>query len=728
MFNSIIDAEIINDKTVWVTDSGRLGTSFLVDLGDLETFPEDSIEGVYAEVVSSLATDVYFRVQLIRDFGRDEFLVNSARGEFISLMGHMENALILHFETQMSGVSSLVKGFLKRKEGVSALGVLSERLLRGFDLIPLKGLGLNVRSLGIDEVRLLFPERVDMRHVIKSRVGVDFGTSITGVIRLVRPGTYAVGQNLLASTLSALQGSFEVRILLKKKSPAFSEGFLRRMSKRAEACEDRIGARKFLDTQETLEKVALGGDDLVAYEFFVLFKRNSEAEVRQDATEMLSHLRSLGDFYLETVGAIPSFMASVPGGEFHVSLFETTTNISAILPVSSHGRGEFNKIPPLGSLLLHRRDASLDEVNVFNPSYENHSVCVFGTSGKGKSVFTNLLTDALLSDPQNYIIKVDVGGSHSRQTQLAGGVEYNFAIDRPSNIDPFRFLSESPFHKESAQILSSFLEVLLLEEHETKLSKALRQELESAVLGYAANRSHQYGFEDFVKRSKDLPRKELLKRWTRGGVFENAFKCERSQEMDSRLRYYNFAEIFQAQDPDFAQAGFSAVMALFNFEGLLSKDRRLIFVCDETPFFIKKCFNFFHLSIANVRKLGHSFITICQKSSDAVVGGDTSILDNSHVKVLFSVDGDEKSFKDRLKVGTEIIERIKGLRNIPGQYSEMLLMDNSGARTFVIRLSPEELYRYTTKKSDLVKIKEFQTLAPSLSLEEVLKCLSITAI
>jgi hypothetical protein len=726
VFTRIVDTVIVDSYTVWVTDNGTLGVSLLVDLCDLERVGEDDVEAMYRDFFKSLQKDVFCRIQFIRDYGRESSLAHSTRRDALKELGHVEHALIISLETHNTNFFSLLFNARKSaKQGKTSLEGLAQRLLRSFDLTAFRSLGVSFRSLNKDELESIFPPELLVLDVLKTKVGVDFGTTLTGVIRLWRPGSTFIGQGHLCGVLDSIGGTFEVRVLIRKKSAVFAEGFLRRSSKRAEGMEDRIGAKKYLEAQEALEKVALGGQDLLEYEYLIIYQRATEEELRRDGSEIVAKLRSVGDFYLETVGSLPSLISAYPGAGFHVSLFETDENIGAILPVSTQGRGAFEFSKASGALHLHRRDGSIDEVHVFDPSFENHSMCVFGTSGKGKSVFTNLLTDSLLNDPKNYIIKVDVGGSHSRQTEMARGQEFVFSIDRPSNMDPFRYLNGSKYQKESVQILSSFLEVLLIDDNEIRLSKSLKQEIEESILKYAQARGERCGFEDFVNWSRDLPRREFLKRWVKGGVFENAFKCVGEELPVSRLRYYNFSEIFQAQDPDFSQAGFSAVMALFNFEGLLSKDRRLVFICDETPFFIKRCFNFFHLSIANVRKLGHSFITICQKSSDVVIGGDTSILDNSHIKVLFSVDGDEASFKKRLKVDDDIIHRIGSLQSVSGLYSEALVLDRSGARTFVIRISSEELLRYSTKKTDLIKIAEARKIAPHLNLSEILRCLSL---
>jgi hypothetical protein len=49
----------------------------------------------------------------------------------------------------------------------------------------------------------------------------------------------------------------------------------------------------------------------------------------------------------------------------------------------------------------------------------------------------------------------------------------------------------------------------------------------------------------------------------------------------SRLRYYNFSQVFQASDPEFAQAGIAAVLAQFNIDSIEANGKRLVLICDE---------------------------------------------------------------------------------------------------------------------------------------------------
>jgi hypothetical protein len=164
--------------------------------------------------------------------------------------------------------------------------------------------------------------------------------------------------------------------------------------------------------------------------------------------------------------------------------------------------------------------------------------------------------------------------------------------------------------------------------------------------------------------------------------------------------------------------------AIFNFEMMKNKDKKIVFIADETPFFIKRCFSFFKFSTANVRKFGGSFITIAQNSSDVVVGGDEGILDNSNSKFLFSIDGNKEEFQKRLKVSSKAIETIESLEKINGKLSEVLLSDGISEMVLRLRVSPQEYWSITSSHKDTTKLNHLLKAVPGLTEGEAIECLA----
>ncbi len=110
-----------------------------------------------------------------------------------------------------------------------------------------------------------------------------------------------------------------------------------------------------------------------------------------------------------------------------------------------------------------------------------------------------------------------------------------------------------------------------------------------------------------------------------------------------------------------------------------------------------------------------------------VVNGNTSILDNSPSKFIFTVDGNPDAFKKRTGFSEEEVLQIKNLKRVQGEFSEVFYKDQIGGRVFRIILSPEEYWSYTSKREDKDKIQKLMEFIPNLTLREAITCLSRTS-
>ncbi|MCY4512575.1 MAG: hypothetical protein OXB86_02675 [Bdellovibrionales bacterium] len=219
------------------------------------------------------------------------------------------------------------------------------------------------------------------------------------------------------------------------------------------------------------------------------------------------------------------------------------------------------------------------------------------------------------------------------------------------------------------------------------------------------------------------PKKEKLSRFIQGSLNENIFK-ESKDILNNRLLYFNFENISTASNSYIAKATIAGLMAEFSFK-LLDKEpnEKLIFISDETPFFIKSCFNTFSLLSKNVRKLNGSLILLAQNSKDLIAGNDTSLIDNSEFKVLFSHDGSEEKFKQTFNLTTEEFLKLKNIRTVKGQFSQFLLKDSLGSKVGFLRISKEEYIFSNTEPEFLHKLKRLQALF-NISEEKALKVMS----
>ena len=337
----------------------------------------------------------------------------------------------------------------------------------------------------------------------------------------------------LALALEKIPKPLGFHISIEKMNALKGEKTLKSKSREEAEGRDQVSFEKYRNTQKALSDVKLAGEELFHYEAHITLKRLSEANLRRDVALSLKALSSLGEWSVETFGAYPSLLALSPGERLHYKLIEKSSALKCYLPCSRFGT-VLEKPVASGSLLYHRRDSSLDQINPFSQNYSNHTGVIIGKSGSGKSVFANLLTKSLLHDERAYIFLVDVRGSHKRTVRELNGRIYNIDIKNQSGLNPLKNLSPS---NEIIEIASHFIEKLLLEEGEASLPSDDQTSLNKSLKLFANKTGHKT-LNSFYKFFKDS-RREKLARWIKGSLNENIFasKDDLSKE---RLIYFNF--------------------------------------------------------------------------------------------------------------------------------------------------------------------------------------------
>lgn len=714
------------DFCVATMSTGAIVFGTEIDLADLETTDLDQFECSFSDFLKSLDPSYIarfcYRSSISHDIKED-----NSRYHAVQNLGYVKNVLYLLIEVHPSPISQAIDIIKKKFKKSHSFDQFISNIFTSIQMDFLKEFGLSRHTLPFKAFQSLLPK--SLGYIQRLPYGIDLGEHIVGCVRLTKQTVYPVDLLTLATIKDQFQLPYGITVTVMNSSAQASETTIRKHVQQAEGMgNDSISASKYSKAQDSLEKIALDGGRILRVEFVVTFARKSESEIRDMAKQVCGILKIIGEPYFETIGAEPTWLATLPGNLQHVPFLETDEAVTCYIPILSRGDVASKQVKTKRSLVLHRRDESLGYMDLFNPQYDSYSVNIFGSSGSGKSVLANMLTRAVLNDPFTTMIKLDVGGSHSKETRALNGKEYLLSIDQPTGINPFSYLKKADHTPEMVQILSAFIETLTKEEGEAFFSKEMKADIELALNAYSVSRPNKPSLDEFLHRfSGQIPRAKLLGRWTGGGVYGNAFK-EIPKNEDNRycqLHYYNFAKISQALDGDFAQGGLAAVMSAFNFEMLFERrNRRFVFLADEVPVFIKRAFDFFSLSIANIRKNGDAFITIAQRSDHVVVDGNTSILDNSPSKFIFSVDGDRDLFSKRLNIPLFEVQKIEELRRKQGSFSEVYHLDQFGSRVYRIQLSPEEYWSYTSKKEDRDKYDLIKQAIPNLSEKEIIKCLS----
>lgn len=693
---------------LWQTTDGVVGSSFDLSSVDIEA-REESVElSKWSRALASLPTGLVARIETSCEIGDNDGPVNS-RARAIAVLGFREYRSRLHIQTNRNPFLELIYRKRHGSEGAPL------RVEQGYK--QLKESGLDLEPLGDIATSEIF-ERSSSTWVL-SRKHVAKGGSCVGIVRLFRPTAQELTVDQMSQALVKLPAPFKWTVCFQKCAREAAEiGLQKRL--RQESGKGKVLSLRRDAIENTLADTSLSGSEVFEYEVLISIERRSEAELSEALLEAAGIMRVFGDVVIETVGVGPSFIATLPGVGLHVPLLEVDSTLPLFLPIWR--QGACSSADRVGALALHRRDRSLDRVDLLSRDNQNANAVIVGNSGRGKSALLGCLTNDLMNDPAVRIIKVDVGGSHSKECELLGGREYRLSLETSEGLNPFSLVNGEASESVRA-VLGSFVESLVLEEGEARLPKDVKIEIDH-MIQEALESAESLSIDRLLEF--DFSRHRLLKRWGSSGLFGKAFRG--SPDLNPpRLRYFNFQDIFQASDQDFSQAAMAAVLAVFNLEMRTHPNARLILICDETPFFIEKCFGLFKISTANVRKFGGSVILVAQLSKHLVVGGDTGILENSHHRILFSADGDLSEFRERLRLREKDMTFIAGLGFKNRKYSEFIYQQGDEARVMRLELSPEEYWQVTSSQSDRSKLLSLVKAVPGLTTEEAIRCLSVAS-
>jgi hypothetical protein len=722
MIPKIIESIKADNLTVIALDHGALCVGYEIPIKDAESDPIEAIENEITSYLSQFSNQI--RVRFILDSKASYKSESHSRSQAVNTLGFVENRLFVFFEKDSSNLLADLRKIKNIFNPKSFLSEDAKEFLKDFSIEGLINIGCQPQALGLQDYQSFLPH-LDYQISVDSGC-IQHGHESIGVVKLVRQASHKISCLTLCQNKDSLALPYRYVVTLETEPALKTEKELRQNSNQAAVGDDAIAANNYIKTQNAMQKVVSEGARFINVEAQFIITRSTSANVKQAANDFITSLRPLGKFYLESVGVFEAWKSSLLGQNQHYPFKEIDEIVPSYLPLFTNGISPLRQQFLPSSLVLQRQDESLQGTSPFQEGYESYSACIIGLPGSGKSVLGNMITRALHFDESINIVKLDVGGSHSRETQMLGGIEYEFTIDKPGGFNPFSIITKAPKTNDLVQILATFLETLLKEEHEAFISKDLKADIETSLQFYIGCDPKNPTIDDFIEQSRNLiPRIKLLERWSSKGIYGNAFKESPNPiAADNRLKYFNFSKISQALDGDFAQGGLASVMVAFNFDMLFNRNgRRFVFMADEVPVFVQRCFSFFDLSISNIRKYGDGFITIGQKTEHFIVHGK-SLLEASPSKFIFTVDTKDEVFADRLGITQKQVSVIKNLRRVQGKYSEVFHVDNLGSRTYRIALSPLEYWSYTSKKEDKDKIQHLLQAVPGLSIKEAIQCLS----
>lgn len=645
-----------------------------------------------------------------------------------------------------------------RSEGISEIGWIAETLYVGVEDGSIQSLNPFSKSMGKKKARNLeIPESLVSalglrsldREVLRSEYFyraknikvapkyIDRGEDLVGVVRIHKPGLNALDATSVYRALSGIPLPFEVSVTLRKTPKVSADVGLRLKIERSNLLNDVTSIDRKNANEETLRKLSLENGSMFEIEWLLVLKRSSEESLRLDLGRAKSSLAQMADVTIETFGALNSYRACFPAEKQHLTFKELSDSVAYYLPCFTFGEGGRVESPRDRTLALHRCDGSIKEFDLFSDKYLAYNALVIGKTGSGKSVLTSLITRSLLKDENVNLIKIDVGGSYRKECIEFQGKEYTFSLDKPLGINPLKFISRITEKNAALETLKQFVSSLIREEDEQYLSKGIQGEIERELQRYLSEDCERSkSIDDLLLKCPSFPRRDLLSRWGKDGIFGNALLDREHEENPNRYRYFNFENIVGAANKEYASGVMASVIAAVNLEMILSGDRlsnpngkRLVLICDETRFFIDKNAEFFLLTTANFRKFGHGVILINQNIKNLEIRAANGELDrglfiNSPIRFLLQADYDESYLLNTLNLHPYHVDILTKHAHRGSEFREVVLQDDEGTRVLRVYLTEHEYWSTTSSNKDNQKIRELMDAVPGLSLKEAVKCLA----
>ena len=710
MFSTLIKViDVGSTEKCFVTDNKTIGFGFTSNMVDVETQKHFSYPELVANLLSSTPEGVTLRF-ISKSKANFEFDKNhGARANDLIKIGSLDYALSIFIEKKLKKIEI----FKTEKNLESEIAAFKA----SFDYNHLKQIGLSPEPIQDYSTYFNKPTTVKL-----ASCGLQLDSKFYGILKLTKLGTYPIDLFNLIDTREDLPIPHTITTTMRKLSDGETQLFLKKKSKQESSGNDLTSYKKFEDVQKSIAQADLSGKKFIEIEQNLLFYMDDEKSVLQSLFEAKNRLKGIGEYEPEILGCVPSFTSARVAGKSHHTIIERDDKTQVYLPIYSKGNGILTAVGKR-AFTFHRSNNSVDSLDPYANHNTNYSGIIIGQSGRGKSVFNNSLLKCLLNDEKCRVILVDVMGSYNNFAKQIGGSIHKINSTDPSGISPMEFIKIRT-DKAVIEIVLDYLEKLLLEDDETSLRKSEQVQLEQEFLKYVESRPKLPSIDGFLEFSDDIPRKINLQRWRSKGLFGNIFQSINT-ESSSRLQYFDFTEISGASNGGVSKAVMSSIMAHFNFLLLNKKvDEKLVFMCDETPFFVKSCYSSFTLLSKNVRKLSGSLILTAQMLSDLIVNGDASLIAQSEFKIFFSADGTDDFFKIYSGVTEETLETLRQIRPSRGAFSLFIFKDGNGERLCKLILSKEEYYMASTHSDDKSLIQNCIKLFNLKSNDEAIKLIA----
>ncbi len=487
---------------------------------------------------------------------------------------------------------------------------------------------------------------------------------------------------------------------------------------------------KLSSTEELIRELLNSGQRIYQTHLMIVLKaENSKSGVRElnlKTKEVLSRLRGLqgAEGCQETVGSWKVFKNQLPAAakEMIRPKKMKTSNLADFLPVYGPRLGDADPV-----VLFHNRLHGLVSFNPYDSGLPNYNALVTGSSGAGKSFFNNfILLQQMARNSRVFII--DIGGSYRKLTTALGGQYIEMNLSDRYAINPFDLSGDTAPSSQKLKSLVSIVEQMVSDDDKSKLSKLDRVLIEKEILDVYDNcKGATPCLSDLMTRCLESPEPglntigKLLFSWTGARPFGQLLDRPGKLQTEAKICAFDLKGLSSYPDLQSVMILILTDFILTQVEKDKTSTKRIIL--DEAWELLKSeaASSFMEYCARTLRKTGSGITFITQGVEEIVASPiGSAILNNTATKVVMLQRGDTKILSETLKLNSEELTLVQGLRSQKGEYSEALLIEGNDRQVIRIFPMPLDYWLSTSDSKDNAALEKIMR-DENLDLTEALK-------
>ncbi|HOW59118.1 MAG TPA: ATP-binding protein [Candidatus Omnitrophota bacterium] len=493
------------------------------------------------------------------------------------------------------------------------------------------------------------------------------------------------------------------------------------------------------ESDELLSEIAESSDKLFYISLAVMVRACSREEALERSTEVFRSFRRLGDAtgLEDHMNHDRLFLSFLPlqGTENPLAFLVRSASLAHLLPLQASWPGT----EKIGLLLKTRRDEPL-RFDLFDARLQAKHAVMLGTTGSGKSFFTNhLLLHFLMESPAHDVIVIDLGGSYRKLAGVLKGSYLEVECSEKFALNPFP--AKKVLFPETGDADSTFLQ-FLKELLQTMIAPARvwssseKMILERAIsevyrdipsdgtplLGDVEKTLRSFGFGDEEDRKLAYQFAKELSLFTQGeyGKILNRPGCF---DFNARFTVFDLRKI--SQYPELQEILLLIIPFALKrkFENL---DLKKILVLDECWHLLKETqgTDLIELFYRTARKFNGAVLSISQNPEDFLEAKIAGVMvNNSPVKYILRL----KKGHDQLSafgLNENEIRACGDLEVKPGRYSEIFIKFDDQGVIAKLEPNPIEYWTATTDPVDLAEERRLRLEKPGIPDLEILETLA----